>query len=126
MVWAQDTLDPDLERQENRVARKLGRKWQLTAQSIPEVFNALRHVIVPDLVLRGVEFNDRQLYPGPLMNALALHFLDLPPGERERIAREYLGRLEGILESDQPTRLMPRADPVPVVVAHGKPAGGAV
>lgn len=51
---------------------------------------------------RRVKFRSRKLRPGPLLNAVVLHYLSLAEQERERIATDFLAVYETLLEHDDP------------------------
>lgn len=110
--------------QENqRMSRKPSKSTQITAPSIDELHRGLVHGLAPELSARGVQFRGRKLRPGPVLNAIVLHFLSMPIDEQERITREYLARYERLLESDEPVKLAevvaPRRE-----VAQGVPVAG--
>lgn len=86
--------------------------FRLTANSVREITDAL------DALARryGPEFKfqGRKLKAGPLLNAIALHFLLLPEAERTAILERSIPKLEKILESDGDVlAFMDRVDPRP-------------
>lgn len=85
------------------MARKLTATNKIQALSIPEIQHGLVKAAL-DLESK-VKFRRNKLKPGPLMNAIALWFLTRTPGAQEEIAREFIAKLEGILESDNPVTL---------------------
>jgi hypothetical protein len=51
---------------------------------------------------RRLKFRGRKLKPGPVMNALLVHFMTLPEDEQARIIEGGLKRYEALLEYDTP------------------------
>lgn len=89
--------------QENRGMRHPSKSHTLIAPSIEEIQEWLVHGATPRIG-RKVKFRGRKLYPGPLLNAIVLHFLSLPHGRQIEIAEEYLRRYEALLDLDEPAR----------------------
>jgi hypothetical protein len=94
--------------------RSLSDKYRLQALSLPEITDEIEE-LTRRIVKRGVEFQERKLRPGPLLNAIVLHFLGFPAEEQERIAVESLARLEALL-SDAPAAEAHVADPTRTVL----------
>ena len=71
---------------------------RVQAPSIPEIKEGV--VAAAMRLGRSIKFRRRKLRPGPLVNAVLLQFLTMPPNDQERISRDYLARYEAILEHD--------------------------
>lgn len=97
------------------MGRKLDDDDKIQMSSVPEIKDGM--VATATRLSRKVRFKNRKLRPGPLMNAVFLWYLTRPEETQEEIAREFVGRLEGILEEDTPVVLTPdTSEPV----AEGK------
>jgi len=81
--------------------RDPSKSHSLIAPSIEEIHGALVHEAAPRIGRRA-KFRGRKLYPGPLLNAIVLHFLSLPHSRQQEIAQEYLARYEALLRRDEP------------------------
>src|SRR5208283_612602 len=68
---------------------------KLQAPSIPEIKDGLITETVR--LARLVKFRGRKLRPGPLINAVLLHFLKMPAEERARIAQVGVAAYEALL-----------------------------
>lgn len=68
--------------------------------SIPELKDGMTNTV--NRLARKVKFRGRKLRPGPLMNALVLHYLTLPEEEQIAIAATSIERYESLLQSDEP------------------------
>ena len=71
---------------------------KLQAPSIPEIKDGLITETVR--LARLVKFRGRKLRPGPLINAVLLHFLKMPAEERARIAQVGVAAYEALLGHD--------------------------
>lgn len=81
------------------MSRDLTDSYKLQTPSIPEIKDAFDGAAKQ--IARGVAFRGRKLRPGPLLNAVVLHFLSLDEAERVRIAVENLAILETLLEHEE-------------------------
>jgi hypothetical protein len=78
--------------------RHTDKKNRLQADSIPEVIHKFGLAVL-DLA-RVARFRGRKLAPAHLLNAIVLHFSELPKEEREAIGVKSLARFEAAMGSD--------------------------
>lgn len=91
--------------------RKLDENEKIQVASIPEIKDGMTNVATR--ISRKVKFSNRKLRPGPLMNAVFVWFLTRTEDVQEEIAREYVAKLEAILEADAPVEMQAdRSHPV--------------
>ena len=70
--------------------------------SIPELKDGLEELAGRLARKDKLKFRGRKLRPGPLHNAVLLHFLVLPEAAQKAIAEQFLKRYEDLLELDEP------------------------
>jgi hypothetical protein len=90
-----------------RAMRSLTSTHRLQALSVPEITDEIERLVMR--YGREVKFQGRKLRPGPLLNAIVLHFIRLPEAEQAHIIAGAVRELEALLadddraEGDRPT-----------------------
>jgi hypothetical protein len=101
--------------------RAMTKLFRLQANSLPEVVDGLAELERRFGYLLKPE--GRKLKAGPILNAILVHFLELPSGRQEEILTAAFARIEELLESDTPVGLGPRPRE-PLEPERAKPPGG--
>src|SRR4051812_33998384 len=78
--------------------RSLTSEYRLQALSVPDVTEPFERCVLD--MARSEVFLGRKLKPGPVLNALVMHFLDMQATERDRIVGRYLRKLETVLDAE--------------------------
>ena len=87
--------------------------------SIPELKDGLEELAGRYARKDKMKFRGRKLRPGPLHNAVLLHFLMLPEAARKALAEKFLKRYEELLQFDEP-----QEDLGSIVADHGDSGDG--
>lgn len=105
---------------------ELRREHRITARSLPEIVGGMEQALARLGAARRVLFRGRKLSNEAFINAALLHLVRLPDDEQERVLREALAEIEGMLGGTPAAS--PEAQPdttdVPRVVPGERIIGG--
>jgi len=80
--------------------KKFSKSYRLQSDSVAEITRAFEEATFK--LSETLKFDGRKLRPGPLLNAIAVHFLHMSEADREEFGRFALAQLECFLaETDE-------------------------
>lgn len=80
--------------------RKLSYQDKLPSHSLPEIYERFNQALVRQKGRSQTRFLDRKLTAEAMLNAVVLHYLDLPAEQQGSILATYIPRLEALLRTE--------------------------
>jgi len=100
--------------------RSLTPKYRLVGFTLPEVVRALSGSCAE--LQYEVKLNGRKLKEGPMISALILAFVDMPPKEQKEFVKKGVAKLEALMQLDDPFDMA--ETPTPKTTTHHEPGKG--